>query len=156
MTTTKTQTETYILTDLDRLDPVTVYVTNYAPGQGKMVIECYCDSWAVYWGGMGRATLQEFLLSCNNDYILSKLLKKTRQTDFDKINDIAHNRGFSLSVTSDVEIAMQAEDMRECFGPEWYMDLPTCITHEYEYVGRILNSIKAAFSDELQQAATTN
>lgn len=36
MKTEKIQTETYVLTDLDRLDPVTVYVTNYKPGQGSM------------------------------------------------------------------------------------------------------------------------
>ena len=139
------ETETYVLTDLVSLDPVTVYVTNYVPGQGKIVIECYCSSWAAYWGGMGEATLQEFLLTCENDYILGKLLKQTCQTNFDEINEIARKRGFSLAVTNDVEVAMQAEDMSECFGPDWYMDLPQCNTSEYEYVGRILNAIKAAF-----------
>ena len=153
MTTTIKKTKTYVLTDLDRLDPVTMYTTNYAPGQGKIVIECYCSSWAAYWGGMGESTLQEFLLTCENDYILGKLLKQTRQTDFDEVNEIAHKRGFSLTVTSDFEVAMQAEDMSECFGPGWCIDLPQCNTSEYEYVGRILNAIKAAFSEELQQAA---
>ena len=154
MKTTIKKTETYVLTDLDRLDPVTMYVTNYAPGQGKIVIECYCSSWAAYWGGMGESTLEGFLLTCNNDYILGKLLKETQQTDFNKINEIAHKRGFSLAVTSDVEVAMQAEDMSECFGPDWYMDLPQCNTSEYEYVGRIINAIKAAFSEQHQVQAS--
>ena len=153
MTTEKRKTETYILTNLDRLDPVTVYVTNYNPGQGKMVVECYGEAWTAYWGGMGGNTLQQFVLTCDNDYILNKMLKNTTQTDFDEINEIVHKRGFSFCVTSDVEVAMQADDMAECFGPDWYMDLPTCNTTEYEYLGRILNAIKGAFTEELQQAA---
>lgn len=153
MTTEKRQTETYVLTGLDRLDPVTVYVTNYKPGQGKIVIECFGEAWTAYWGGMGDNTLQQFFLTCDNAYILGKMLKETQQTDFDAINDTAHKKGFSLSVTSDVEVAMQADEMSECFGSDWYMDLPQCQTPEYEYLGRILNAVKGAFSEELEQAA---
>lgn len=53
MKITKQQTETYVLTDLDRLDPVTVYVTNYSIGKGKIVIDCFGDAWTSYWGGYG-------------------------------------------------------------------------------------------------------
>ncbi|MEW8120047.1 MAG: hypothetical protein AB2792_23040 [Candidatus Thiodiazotropha sp.] len=154
MTVNKRQTETYVLTELDRIDPVTVYVTNYQPGQGKVVIECYGEAWTAYWGAMGDNTLQQFFVTCDNDYILNKMLKNTMQTDFDAINDIAHKKGFEhLCATSDVEVAMQADDMRECFGPDWYMNLPTCNTTEYKYLGRILNAVKGAFTEELQQAA---
>lgn len=152
MKTTKHKTETYILSDLERLDPVTVFVKNIAPGQGKIVIECYGQAWANYWGGMGDQTLQEFFVRADNDYISGKMLKEISQTDFDEINKIAHREGFDFSVDSDVEIAMQSADMAECFGPDWYMDLPTCHTSEYEYLGRILNAIKAAFSEEMQAA----
>ncbi len=153
MKTTKNQTETYVLTKLDRLDPVTVYVTNYEPGQGKIVIECFGSAWAYFWGGMGDKTLQQFFVTCDNDYILNKLLDETRQTDFDEINDLAQKKGFSICVDSDVEMAWQAEEMAECFGPEWYMDLPRCNTSDYGYLGRIVTAIKGAFHEE-QQAAT--
>lgn len=153
MKTEKRQTETYVLTGLDKLDPVTVYVTNYEIGRGKLVIECFGDAWAFYWGAMGERTLQEFVLKAENDYLLNKLLKETRQTDFDEINELAHKRGFDICVTSDVEVVMAAEDMAECFGGDWYMDLPRCPTDEYKYLGRILNAIKGAFSSELQNAA---
>lgn len=149
----KRKTETYALTDLDMLDPVTVYVTNYNTGQGKIVVECFGEAWTAYWGGMGVNTLQQFFLTCDNNYILGKMLKETRQTDFEEINDIAHKRGFDLCVTSDIEIAMQSDTMTECFGADWRMDLPRCNTGEYEYLGRILNAIKGAFTKELQRAA---
>ena len=154
MNTEKRQTETYVITGWDRLDAVTVYVTNYKLGQGKLVIECYGDAWAHYWGGMGERTLQEFVLGAENDYLLGKLLKETRQTDFDEINELAHKRGFpNICVTSDVEVAMEASEMSRCFGSDWYMDLPRCYTTEYHYLGRILNAVKAAFNDELRKAA---
>lgn len=148
----KIQTETYRLTDLYRLDPITVYTTNYKVGQGKMVIECYGEAWAVYFGGMGECDIQEFILGADNEYLLGKLLKETSQTDFDEINEIAHKRGFdNICVTNDVEVAMHSAEMKECFGPEWYMDLPSCKTTEYDYVFRILNAVKAAFSEEKAQ-----
>lgn len=150
----KRQTETYVITGLVDLDTVTTYVTNYALGQGKLVIECYGESWAHYWGAMGERTLQEFVIGTENAYLLGKLLKETRQTDFDEINEQAHKRGVpNICVTSDFEVAMEASEMERCFGPDWYMDLPRCYTAEYHYLGRILNAVKAAFNDELRKAA---
>jgi len=146
----KQQTETYIITGLSDLDPVTVYVTNYKLGQGKMVIECFGDVWGCYWGAMGENTLQGFVLSASNDYLLGKLLRETEQTDFEAINDLAHKRGYpDIEVTSDIEIALCADDMAQCFGDDWMMDLPRCHTSDYHYLGRILNAVKSAFSNEL-------
>ena len=153
MNVKKLQTETYILTDLGDLDAVTVYVTNYELGQGKLVIECFGDAWAHYWGAMGEQTLQEFMLSANNDYLLNKLMSgDTMQTDFEEINDTAGKRGFEeICVTSDVEVAIMADEMAECFGGDWMMDLPRCHTTEYHYLRRILNAIKGAFSQEKRE-----
>ena len=154
MNTEKRETETYVLTSLDGLDTVTVYVTNYKPGQGKLVIECYGEAWAHYWGAMADRTLQEFVLQAENDYLATKLVREARQTDFDEINELAHKRGFEdICVTDDVEVAMAADAMASCFGDDWYMNLPRCHTREYRYVCQILNAIKGAFTDELRQAA---
>ena len=148
MKTVKKQTETYVLTEIEKLDAVTVYVTNYDAGKGKIVIECFGDAWAHYWGAMGGRTVQEFVLGADNDYLLNKLLKETRGTDFDKINELAQKRGFDFCVTSDVEVAMAASDMQKCFGDDWYMDLPQCATSEYQYLNSILIAVKTAFLEE--------
>lgn len=152
----KQKPDTYILTNLKNLDPVTVYVTNYETGKGKIVIECFGSAWAFSWGGMGERSLQEFFISCNNDYILNKLLKTTTQTDFDAINDAAKKKGFDICVTSDVEVAMQYDQMTDCFGTDWFMDLPTCSTHEYKYLDGIVNAVKEAFKHECEVVASTN
>ena len=153
MKTEMRQTETYVLTGLEGLDPVTIYVTNYEPGRGKIVIECYGEAWAAFWGGMSGQTIQQFITDSHNDYIINKMVKNTRQTDFDEIEKQAKKRGYEICATTDVEIAMQAHEMSECFGSDWMMDLPTCSTPEYCYLSRILDAVKVAFRDELRQAA---
>ncbi|MFT6549977.1 MAG: hypothetical protein ACJA1I_000003 [Zhongshania marina] len=153
MITRKRNTETYVLTDLERLDPVTVYVTNYEPGRGKIVIECYGEAWTAFWGGMSGQSIQKFITDSHNDYVINKMVKNTSQTDFDEIEKQAKERGYEICATNDVEIAMQAREMSECFGSDWFMDLPTCSTPEYCYLSRILDAVKAAFQEELQQAA---
>lgn len=140
-----TKTDTYLLTDIDGLDPVTVYVRNYAPERGKIVIECFGKAWSYYWGGMGDRTLQEFFISCDNPYILGKLLKDTTETDFEKINNKLNWKGINVHVENDVEVAMHTLEMEECFGPDWYFDIPQCKTADYEYLGRIIDVVKTAF-----------
>jgi len=144
----KRETETYVLTDLEALDTVTVYVANYNLGSGQIVIECYCQSWAYYWGGMGEKTLQEFFAGCDNNYILAKLLAgNTRETDFDLIHNESLKKGFDICASSDVEIAMCAAEMRDCFGEEWMMDLPTKQSNDYRYLDRIVDAVKLAFNE---------
>lgn len=143
----KRQTETYLLSDLDALDPVTVSVTNYELGRGKITIECYGKSWSTYWGGMGERTIQQFFLRCDNPYILDRFLAKTSETDYEEISRRSNGE---ICATSDVEIAMMASDMREHFGDDWYMDLPQRPTGEYSYVSRIVDAVKQAFKEEVQ------
>lgn len=153
MKTDKCKTETYVLTELEKLDAVTVYVSNYAKGMGKIVIECYGQAWSCYWGGMGEQTLQQFVLGADNDYLLDKMLKETSRTDFEKLNNDARKRGFDICVTSDFEMAMCSKQLAECFGNEWFRDIPQCESEDYHYLNRILNAVKAAFSNEIESAA---
>ena len=155
METTKKQTETYVILKVKGLDPITVYVTNYSAGEGKIVIECYGDAWAHYWPAMGECSLQDFFSSADNDYLLTKLLSETKQTDFEGISEALQERGFDTCVTSDAEIAFCDKEMRECFGADWYMDLPRCHTADYKWLGKIINAIKWAFLDEINPHQAT-
>ena len=149
----KSQTDIYILAAIESLDPITVYVTNYSLGRGKVVIECYGRVWSCYWGSMGSNTLQKFLIKADADYILGKMLQKTNQIDFEKINETAEDRGFSIHVEEEIDIGFQGDEMRECFGDQWLMELPSCETSEYRYLGRIITAVKTAFSEELEAEA---
>jgi len=139
------ETKTYKLFDVKALDPVTVYVQNYGAGRGGVVIECYGKAWSAYWGGMGDNTLEQFFLSCNNGYIIGKMLEERFETDFDAINKAFKENGIDNEVSSDIEVALCAKDMRECFGDDWMCDVPQCKSKEFGYLSRIIDAVKEAF-----------
>ena len=143
------QTETYVLTDLPSLDQVTVYVTNYKEGVGKIVIECFGKAWSCYWSAMGKSNIQQFFINCNNEYILNRIILETHQTDFYEIGKVLCDNGFTETcVESDVQVVEAKDDIAECFGADWRIDLPRCHTDEYKYLGRIIDAVKIAFISE--------
>ena len=62
------------ISDLDRLDPLTVIFQNFEPGQGRVIIQCYDKVWSSYWGGMSGKTVQEFISEAGADYIVNNLV----------------------------------------------------------------------------------
>ena len=150
MKVTKNQTETYRLTDLNRLDPVTVYVTNYEEGEGRIVIECYGKAWSQYWGAMNRTNIQNFIITTDNDYLLDCFIDNTSETDFEKINDMLLAEDLDTSVENITDMWMQSDAMAKAFGEEWPLDIPRKKTAEYLWFNRIVDAIKEAFKNEQQ------
>lgn len=65
----------YRIEDAPGLDPVTVYVENYEPGKGRMVVTCYASAWTAFWGAMGEdTTLEQFVASCSPDYVADNMV----------------------------------------------------------------------------------
>jgi hypothetical protein len=62
----------YHITGAPALDPITLFVRDVALGEGQLVIECYGQSWATYWGGMGGDTVIRFVASVGVDYLMSR------------------------------------------------------------------------------------
>lgn len=58
------------LTDLDRLDPITVFIEDDEAGKGKITFECFNKSWSYFWGSMGESDVTEFFISCSKDYLV--------------------------------------------------------------------------------------
>jgi len=65
----------FTIHDVPKLDPVTVVLQDFEHGKGRLIIECWGETWSTYWGGMGT-TLADFIVSCGYDYILNKLITK--------------------------------------------------------------------------------
>lgn len=61
------------ITDLERLDPIRVYLENYEPGKGRITIGCYDAAWVGYWGAMSGDTIEQFFTRCNSDYLANNL-----------------------------------------------------------------------------------
>lgn len=68
-------TEMLLVTEVKGLDPVTLVLRDISPGKGHLIVECYCDAWAAYWGAMGDGvTLRAFLRAADADYIANRLM----------------------------------------------------------------------------------
>lgn len=62
-----------IVSDADRLDPVTVIFRDIEPGKGYLIVACYNQAWTAYWGGMSGKTVREFVAGCHAEYVASNL-----------------------------------------------------------------------------------
>lgn len=163
------------ITDVPRLDPISVYLEDLGPERGKVTITCFDDSWTNFWGSMGKGrTVRDFFIGCDNGYLCSKFASGLYSTveDFDQIT--AHARkgiidqrkesiAYGGSFTKDVarELWDDAENlssyhtdlpetyadlMYKIFGDEWWHGLPQKPNYKYDYICRILDAVKEALS----------
>jgi len=65
------------------IDPITLIIEDIAPGQGRIIVECFGAAWSAWWGGMAGKTTVQFVAGCHADYIASKLWPEgmKRRTD---------------------------------------------------------------------------
>ncbi|WAT06461.1 hypothetical protein O1V64_10945 [Rouxiella badensis] len=164
------------ITELQNLDPVEVIVDNIAEHKGKITISCYGKSWTAYWGGMGAETVQEFFNWCSNDYLIGclapQLLSTVPDTDADghfikaKILHARRNSELSKEEAKDLwsDLNLGAADretimyghpssIAEFLGPEpWHIDWPEARNHDYTYLSRICDAVKAAFDEQKEVA----
>lgn len=67
------------LTELDKLDPISVFLEDLAPAKGKIIIECFGSSWAATWGSMGRGrNVATFFCGNDADYLIGSLAPHLR------------------------------------------------------------------------------
>lgn len=75
------------------VDPVTVIIEDlgvraerdeHKTRQGKIIIECYGESWSYYWGSMSDRLVAQFFTDCSVDYLAGCLKRGTslRETVF--------------------------------------------------------------------------
>ena len=157
-----------LITEVDRLDPITIYAENYVLGKGKITIECYGKSWSSYWGAMGEMgdrTIEKFFSGCDPHYIAGNLSRIPSEiTNGEIIRDAAFREIISMRRKRDlnqdsarelwdkVDSASFSDDgwhplnlMQEIFGDEWWYRLPTKPNPDYQYLCRIIVAVQEAF-----------
>lgn len=131
-----------------KLDPVTVILEDIEPRKGKIIIECYGQSWSAYWGGMGDSSIAEFFCSCDKHYIAGNLSSLRSQiTDYNAVSDmikknvreqiaeLLHERRGSF-IGYD-EARRKYDDLADA-----YNDVPTiCDRHDLENNSVLMSSI---------------
>lgn len=73
MTTTETKLDALVIEGAPALDPITVVFHDTGPSSGGIIVQCYGKAWSAYWGGMGGKPVRDFIISCDADYLASKL-----------------------------------------------------------------------------------
>ena len=167
----QTQVTTLKITDIDKLDPVTVYLEDHGPAEGTITFTCYGQSWSAYWGGMGDQTIAEFFCSCDHHYIASKVsslpiavvdeaalhafaLNAVKQRldsgeiDADEAEEIRGRIEFhGLS-----EVAGNEDLLCDAVGGEWWHYLPEKTNPDYEYLCRVIDTVQDAIRQTLLPA----
>jgi len=172
----KSEVTKIIITGVENLDPVAVYLEDHGNASGKIIITCYGASWTHYWSHMGEGnTLIDFFCSCDEHYIAKKLAPgiETSITNYSALIDHAKRDVFTErrmgeiskekarelfnlieSFGNDGEYLFNDRDsMYEIFGDEYWYGLPTEPNHEYQYICRIINTVKDALKTDLAVAA---
>ena len=132
-----------ILTDIDRLDPITVFLEDYSHGAGQITIVCYGKAWTSYWGAMGDNTIDEFFCCCDEHYIAKNLSTiDSEEYDIDAIREQAGQAGVECwrdDPWNDYEF------MGAMYGPDtydWHDSLPKMPNPDYRYLCRIIKAVQ--------------
>ena len=171
------------LVDLDRLDPITVFIEDIEIGKGKITIECYGKSWSYYWGGMSGKTVLGFFSTTGIDYLSNCLWDHSKdqcEDDYDGIQKLVKDRVLDYRkdyrITKESARAMYDIDDWSEYAPEhqyaeWsvpddvedddfetislnYESIPTKNTAEYDYLISIVSAVKDALLSLNQESET--
>ncbi len=126
------------LSDLDSLDPVTIFLEDFSTGVGRITIVCFGEAWSALWGGMGDNKIVEFFCSCDEHYIAKNLSRTPGSiTDYEQIS-----KDIGCDVDRD-SMGFYTDKLSDAYGCEWYMDLPQTSNPEYRYLCRIIFAVQA-------------
>jgi len=167
-----TQVTKVCIKDIPNLDTLNVFIEDFRPGVGRIIIEVFGESWASSWTGMGDRDMETFFCSCNNQYLIGKLAPQLESTvtatsgmvDFLK-KKVCSRRLEDQYPTKDrarelYEMANNVADdatvddlgygeafpIDELLGDEWWYDLPKEPNHKYEYLKRIVGVVQEALN----------
>lgn len=161
------------LTELDRLDPVTVYLENFEPGRGKITITCFRKSWSASWSAMGGRRVEQFFVSCDDEYLAGNLSSCRSHVIITDQNELAvflrnkivqQRRGGELSknearrfweessdITLTSEHCSNVELMETVIGDEWWMALPEKENPGYTHLIRIIQAVREGLRQYIAQ-----
>ena len=93
------------LENLDDMDPLGVYLEDFSPGRGLIMIETGGAAYCAYWESHGRERVADYFLACENDYLVNKLRPDRagalKKEDSESLSKIIDNVKMALSLTQD-------------------------------------------------------
>lgn len=153
MRVTKSTATKIIISNVNGLDPIAVYVENHEACKGKVTITCYGKAWTAYWSAMSHATLEEFFCDSHIEYLAENLSTIQKEVfDVDAINKLAEKQGVYCGRDDPWN---DYDFLGDLFGEDsslWHEQLPKRPNHEYVYLCKIIAAVKSAF-EEMKVAA---
>lgn len=162
------------ISNVPNLDSIRVMLEDIGPGQGRINIECFGESWAAYWGGMGGDTITQFFIGCDEHYLAEKLsnispqvydpsgLKNSLKTEL--LGERRKRRvsgGYARQRFNSIESLELPEteeqlwsisrELEELIGEEWWYRIPKTPNPDYLYLTRIIKTVQAALMMETDQ-----
>lgn len=159
-----------VLSELEKLDPISVFIEDIAPQQGKITIECYGKAWSTYFSGCGGNGLANFIIAQHTEYLVDRFdghLQKY-EPDFDQFLDEMRAKLIEMRKDQWIskDLARELYDITDwshyvtdnpyepiknpCFinsgefdelGFEGF-DVPERISSEYAYLCRIVDAVR--------------
>jgi len=161
MKITETMVKEIHISDVKNLDPITATLKNYGPGQGEINIRCFGKAWTAVWPAMGKEnTIETFFIECDNDYLANKLAPGLERdsTDEDGIEKAARieilrrRRNDEISKEGARELIDELDAysitmgdhvlLYKVYGDEWWYCLPKVPNPEYEYLCKIIDTVR--------------
>lgn len=157
------QTTQLVLTELESLDPITVYLENHEPGRGRITIQCFDASWTAAWGAMGGRSVEAFFISCDDHYLAKNLSsirdevmaegeamtnyvrghiiqrRKWREFDKERAREL-WGAAEGIEVTN--SYCSNPGLMLDAVGDEWWYGLPMVENPDYTYLCRIIQAVR--------------
>lgn len=65
--------EVFVVLDAPKLDPITVIIQNRGANAGRLIVECYGQAWACFFGGTGERFIADFIAGLDASYLAGKL-----------------------------------------------------------------------------------
>lgn len=166
-----------VLSKLQRLDPVSIYLDNPEPGRGKITIECFGKSWSSFWPAMGGRRVEEFFVTCDDEYLagnLSTCRSHIPVTDQDEIcawvrdgivkrrlagelerEDARRLWGYADSVTLTSDYCSNPDLLVAALGDDWWLCLPEKENPDYNYLVRIIQAVKDGLREYINGSSVT-
>lgn len=160
----------------ERLDPVTVMFEDVGPGQGRVVIECFGQSWATYWGAMGEGcSVRHFFSTVDEHYIADRLssisstvpdIGRWKRRLAVQVLDERRRRLLSarearamMSTIDEIDESQSVDEIArihgliDVAGDDWWHSIDTKTNPAYEYLVRIILTVKDALRLMQEKAA---
>ena len=171
---TKSTVTKLFIEGAENLDPITVFLEDFEPKNGKITVSCYGKSWTAHWGSMWDGlTVGQFFAELNAQYIIgyfapglsgsrfssTALANKARRTiierrkrydltkdDARQFYDAAQSLGEAESIEGIWHSEIRNSLMTTLFGEEWWFDLDDATepNHDYQYLCRIIKAVQHA------------